>query len=110
MRAYRCVGAFVCVGKCRSYGAQSAFVCVYPGFHIGLCPHSTLGCAGVSPLQGSLSYCAFVVLCSLNVLGCVNGLFRLCFCICLIVIVLFVVLEGLLVRSDNEPQGGDTPA
>ena len=23
--------------------------CVYPGFHIGLCPHSTLGYAGVSP-------------------------------------------------------------
>ncbi len=28
---------------------------VSPGFHIGLCPHSTLGYAGVSPLQGSLS-------------------------------------------------------
>ena len=27
-----------------------------PGFHIGLCPHSTLGYAGVSPFQGSLSY------------------------------------------------------
>ena len=25
---------------------------VYPGFHIGLRPHSTLGYAGVSPLQG----------------------------------------------------------
>ena len=32
-------------------GAQSAFVCVYPGFHIGLCPHSTLGFAGVSCLK-----------------------------------------------------------
>ena len=32
------------------------FVCVSPGFHIGLCPHSTLGYAGVSPLQSSLSY------------------------------------------------------
>ena len=53
MRAYRSLGAFACVGKCRSYGAQSAFVCVYPGFHIGLCSHSTLGFAGVPPLQGS---------------------------------------------------------
>ena len=62
----RCIytlGVFACVGKCRSYGAQSAFVCVYPGFHIGLCPYSTLGFAGVSPLQGSLSYWAFAVLC-----------------------------------------------
>ena len=137
------------MGKCRSYGAQSAFVCVYPGFHIGLCPHSTLGYAGVPPLQGSLSYCLLftqgfisgfalispwamqecrpfrahcrigrlrccvVVLCSLNVLGCVNGLLHSCFCICLIVIVWVVVgdcLVELLVRSDNEPQGGDTPA
>ena len=63
MRAYRLVGAFACVGKCRSYGAQFAFVCVYPGFHIGLCPHFTLGFAGVSPLQGSLSYWAFAELC-----------------------------------------------
>ena len=31
------------------------FVRVYPGFHIGLCPHFTLGFAGVSPFQGSLS-------------------------------------------------------
>ena len=31
-------------------------VCVSPGFHIGLCPHFTLGYAGVPPLQGSLSY------------------------------------------------------
>ena len=29
--------------------------CVYPGFHIGLRPYSTLGYAGVSPFQGSLS-------------------------------------------------------
>ena len=40
-----------------------------PGFHIGLCPHSTLGFAGVSLLQGSLSDWAFAVLCSLNVFG-----------------------------------------
>ena len=33
------------------------FVCVSPGFHIGLCPHFTLGYAGVPPLQGSLSDC-----------------------------------------------------
>ena len=32
---------------------------VSPGFHIGLCPHCTLGYAGVSPLQGSLSYWLF---------------------------------------------------
>ena len=51
------------MGKCRSYGAQSAFICVYPGFHIGLCPYSTLGYAGVSPLQGSLSYWTFAELC-----------------------------------------------
>ena len=37
--------------KCRSYGAQSAFVCAYPGFHFGLCPHFTLGFAGVSCLK-----------------------------------------------------------
>ena len=50
-----CTRRGICsLGKCRSYGAQSAFICVYPGFHIGLCPHSTLGYAGVSPFQGSL--------------------------------------------------------
>ena len=32
-------------------GAQFAFVCIYPGFHIGLRPHSTLGYAGVSYLK-----------------------------------------------------------
>ena len=51
---YLSVGAFACLGKCRSYGAQSAFICVPPGFHIGLCPHFTLGFAGVPPFQGSL--------------------------------------------------------
>ena len=50
---YLSVGAFACVDKCRSFGAQYAFVCVYPGFHIGLCPHSTLGYAGVSCLRHS---------------------------------------------------------
>ena len=39
--------------KCRSYGAQSALVCVYPGLHFGLCPHFTLGFAGVSCLRHS---------------------------------------------------------
>ena len=39
--------------KCRSYGAQSAFVRVYPELHFGLCPHSTLGFAGVSCLRHS---------------------------------------------------------
>ena len=33
---------------------------VSPGFHIGLRPHFTLGFAGVSSLQGSLSYCLCV--------------------------------------------------
>ena len=36
---------------------------MYLGFHIGLCPYSTLGFAGVSPLQGSLSYWTFAELC-----------------------------------------------
>ena len=40
-------------GECRSYGAQSAFVCAYPGFHFGLCPHCTLGFEGVSCLRHS---------------------------------------------------------
>ena len=62
------------LGSAAPKGAQFAFICAYPGFHIGLCPHFTLGFAGVSPLQGSLSYWAFAVLCSLNVFGCVNGL------------------------------------
>ena len=39
---------------------------------------------------GRLRCCA-VVLCSLNVFGCVNGLLHSCFCICLIVIVWVVV-------------------
>ena len=44
--------------KCSRYSAAPTelliFVSsVYPGFHFGLCPHSTLGFAGVSPLQGS---------------------------------------------------------
>ena len=44
-------------------GSFHSFICVYPGFHIGLCPYSTLGYAGVSPLQGSLSYWTFAELC-----------------------------------------------
>ena len=32
-------------------GAHFTFICKYPGFHIGLCPHSTLGYAGVSCLK-----------------------------------------------------------
>ena len=38
---------------------------VYPGFHIGLCPHSTLGYAGVSCLKAlviSLNFDAVVLL------------------------------------------------
>ena len=91
---YLSVGAFACVGKCRSYGALNFDVfcfprvsyralpslhpglcgsvalaglivglAVSPGFHIGLCPHFTLGYAGVPPFQGSLSDWAFAVLC-----------------------------------------------
>ena len=59
--------------ECRPFRALCRIVCVYPGFHIGLCPHSTLGYAGVSPFQGSLSYWRLgycvVVLCPLNVFG-----------------------------------------
>ena len=32
-------------------GAQPTSVWVYPGFHIGLCPHCALGFAGVSCLK-----------------------------------------------------------
>ena len=42
--------------ECRPFRARCRIGCVSPGFHIGLCPHSTLGFAGVSPFQGSLSY------------------------------------------------------
>ena len=49
--------------ECRPFRAHCRIVCVSPGFHIGLRPHSTLGFAGVSPLQGSLSDWAFGVLC-----------------------------------------------
>ena len=49
--------------ECRPCRAHCRIGCVSPGFHIGLCPHSTLGFAGVPPLQGSLSYWAFAVLC-----------------------------------------------
>ena len=49
-------GAFACVGKCRSLSELLILLfSVYPEFHIGLCPHFTLGFAGVSPFQGSLS-------------------------------------------------------
>ena len=59
-------------------GSFHSFICVYPGFHIGLCPYSTLGFAGVSPLQGSLSDWAFAVLrrgiVFVECVWCVNGL------------------------------------
>ncbi len=44
-------------------GAQPTFVWVYPGFHIGLCPHSTLGFAGEPCLKAlviSLNFDALV--------------------------------------------------
>ena len=60
--SYRALPSFH-PGLCRRValsGLISPFICVPPGFHIGLCPHSTLGYAGVSPLQGSLScFCCF---------------------------------------------------
>ena len=37
--------------ECHSYGALIHCIRVYPGFHFGLCPHSTLGFAGVSYLK-----------------------------------------------------------
>ena len=49
--------------ECRPCRALCRIGCVSPGFHIGLRPHFTLGYAGVSPLQGSLSDWAFAVLC-----------------------------------------------
>ena len=44
-------------GLCRSVaplGLIVPFFCVFPGFHIGLCPYFTLGYAVVSPRWGSL--------------------------------------------------------
>ena len=41
--------------ECRPFRAHCRIGCVSPGFHIGLRPHFTLGYAGVSPFQGSLS-------------------------------------------------------
>ena len=62
--SYRALPSFH-PGLCRSAalaGLISPFICVSPGFHIGLCPHFTLGYAGVPPLQGSSSDWAFAVL------------------------------------------------
>ena len=47
-------------GLCRSVALSGLFVRLFAvslGFHIGLCPHFTLGYAGVPPFQGSLSDC-----------------------------------------------------
>ena len=46
--------------ECRPFRAFCRIGCVYPGFQIGLCPHFTLGYAGVSPFQGSSSDWLFV--------------------------------------------------
>ena len=59
---YLSVGAFVRSVVPPLQGSLYVFA-VFPGFHIGLCPHFTLGYAGVPPLQGSLSNWAFAVLC-----------------------------------------------
>ena len=52
---YLSVGAFACVGKCRSYGAQYyfSFVCTQ-GSVRAFGTLATLGYAGVPPFQGSL--------------------------------------------------------
>ena len=51
--------------KCRSSSELFfCFVCVYPGFHIGLCPHFTLGFAGMPCLKAlviSLNFDALVL-------------------------------------------------
>ena len=55
--SYRALPSFH-PGLCRSTALSGLFVglfAVSPGFHIGLCPYFTLGFAGVSPFQGSLS-------------------------------------------------------
>ena len=108
---YLSVGAFVrsVVPLLRS--SILLLVRVSPGFHIRLCPHSTLGFAGVSPLQGSLSYWAFAVLCR-------GIMFVKCVWVCkwiVAVVRVFVwlwlyCLRDWLLRSGNEPQRGDTPA
>ena len=92
-------GAFACVGKCRSCGAHITFhfVCTQ-GFISGFALIPPWAMRGYRPFRahcriGRLG-CCVVVLCSLNVFGCVNGLLRSCFC--LIVIVWFVVLGGLI--------------
>ena len=60
--------------------------------------------------------CCVVVLCSLNVFGCVNGLLRSFVFFVFVWLWLYCLwywgdcLVELLVRSSNEPQGGDTPA
>ena len=52
-------------------GALFCFVCVYPGFHIGLCPHFTLGFAGVPCLK------ALVISLNFDVLALILGKYSL---------------------------------
>ena len=106
-----------CEGKCRSYGAQSAFICVPPGFHIGLHPHFTLGYAGVSPLQGSLSYWAFAVLCrGIVFVKCVWGYkWIVAFGRVFVFDCIVCGIGGIVCGIDwcgwvMSPKGGDTPA
>ena len=40
-------------------GALFTFIYRYPGFHLGLCPHSTLGCTGVSCLKALIMHLNF---------------------------------------------------
>ncbi len=48
---YLSVGAFIRSVVPLLIGALNFCVPIYPGFHIGLCPHSTLGFAGVPCLK-----------------------------------------------------------
>ncbi len=56
-------------GECRSYGAHFTFICRYPGFHIGLCPHSTLGFEEVSCLKALVISLNFDALALINTRG-----------------------------------------
>ena len=75
---YLSVGAFACVGKCRSYGAlyYFSFVCTQgsiSGFAL-IPPWAMRECRPVGAfLRIGRLRCYVVVLCLLNVFGCVNG-------------------------------------
>ncbi len=77
---YLSVGAFVFARECRSYGALCALFLSTQGFISGFALISPWAMRECRPCRafcriGRLRYCV-VVLCSLNVFGCVNGLLR----------------------------------